>query len=85
MSCCHSRHDGHAAPVQSRSVLTTALKWIGAATALIAIVWLVSERSTPGAWNWAYLVILACPLLHLFMGHHGRKATGDAELQKKSD
>ena len=48
--------------------------WIAAAmTALIAAVFLLREHWGHVAGYWPYLLLLACPVMHLFHGHgrHG--------------
>jgi hypothetical protein len=48
--------------------------WITAAVMLAGVggVYLVQQQWTHLAGNWVYLILLACPLMHLFMhGSHG--------------
>ncbi len=57
--------------------------WIAAAmTALIAAFFLLREHWGHVAGFWPYLLLLACPLMHLFHGHgghgqHRSHGTGD--------
>ncbi len=49
--------------------------WIAAAmTALIGAFFLLREHWGRGAGYWPYLLLFACPVMHLFHGHgdHGR-------------
>nr|WP_310676624.1 DUF2933 domain-containing protein [Burkholderia multivorans] len=45
--------------------------------ALIGGFYLLREHWSHVAGNWVYLLLLACPLMHLFHGHggHGRHGT----------
>ncbi|MEI2677419.1 MAG: DUF2933 domain-containing protein [Burkholderiaceae bacterium] len=46
--------------------------WVAAAmTALIATFFLLREHWSHVAGFWPYLLLLACPLMHLFHGHGG--------------
>lgn len=55
---------------------------------LIAAFFLVAEhRAHLSAWfpYWPYLLLLACPLMHLFMhGGHGRRGHGSSEVSRGS-
>ena len=56
---------------------------------IIAAFFLLTEhRAHLGAWSsyWPYLLLLACPLMHLFMhGGHGHGAHGHSEASSESD
>jgi len=51
--------------------------WLTVAVMLAVVggAYLVQQHWTPLAGNWVYLVLLACPLMHLFM-HHGHGGHG---------
>lgn len=51
--------------------------WMTAAVMLAVVggAYLVQQHWTHLAGNWVYLVLLACPLMHLFM-HHGHGSHG---------
>ena len=55
--------------------------WFTAAVMLAAVggVYLVQQHWTHLSGNWVYLILLACPLMHLFMhgGHGGHGGHGD--------
>lgn len=63
--------------------------WVvaGIMLAVIALFFLLREHWDHIAGNWVYLLLLACPLMHVFMhgghghgGHHGSPSTpGDAD------
>ena len=55
--------------------------WIAAAmTALVGAFFLLREHWGHVAGYWPYLLLLACPVMHLFHGHggHGHHGTGAA-------
>lgn len=58
---------------RSRRPLTVALLMV----ALIVVFYLLREHWGHVAGLWPYLLLLACPLMHLFHGHggHGRHRT----------
>lgn len=58
---------------RSRKPLTVALLMV----ALIVVFYLLREHWGHVAGLWPYLLLLACPLMHLFHGHggHGRHGT----------
>jgi hypothetical protein len=45
--------------------------------ALIGGFYLLREHWSHVAGNWIYLLLLACPLMHLFHGHGGHGGHGD--------
>lgn len=58
---------------RSRKPLTVAVLMV----ALIVVFYLLREHRGHVAGLWPYLLLLACPLMHLFHGHggHGRHGT----------
>jgi len=58
---------------QNRKPLTVALLMV----ALIVVFYLLREHWGHVAGLWPYLLLLACPVMHLFHGHgaHGHRAT----------
>ena len=51
--------------------------WVAAAmTALIAAFFLLREHWGHVAGYWPYLLLLACPVMHLFHGHGGHRHHG---------
>lgn len=51
--------------------------------ALIGVFFLLREHWAHVAGYWAYLILLACPLMHLFHGHGGHHAHGPARPESK--
>lgn len=72
-----------------RAVGRSRSKWIFLFFALIALFFLVSEHQAHLFGALPYLLLLACPLLHLFHGHghHGahRHAEQSAPSEKATD
>lgn len=74
------RPDREHDPVRRKPWLTAALM-----LAVVVGVYLVQEHWTHLAGDWIYLLLLACPLMHLFMhgghgghgNHHGNGGKGD--------
>ncbi len=73
---------GEATPRSRRAWFTAAVM-----LAAVAAVYLVQEHWAHLAGNWIYLLLLACPLMHLFMhgghgshGGHGARHTHDATI-----
>lgn len=69
----------HGAPSGRKPVLVALL-----ALALIVAFYLLREHWGHVAGLWLYLLLLACPLMHLFHGHgghggHGRRASQDPD------
>lgn len=52
------------------------LLWLGLAG---AVAWLVWRHSAHLGEVWPFLLLLACPLMHLFGHRHGSHHGGDAE------
>ena len=63
----------------SRSVKTALLM-----VALVGGFYLLREHWDPVAGNWVYLLLLACPLMHLFHGHGGH-GSHDTPSNKPAD
>lgn len=61
---------GELDPVRRKAWLTAAVM-----LAVVGGVYLVQEHWTHLAGNWIYLLLLACPLMHLFT-HHGHGGLG---------
>lgn len=55
--------------------------------ALVGGFYLLREHWSHVAGNWIYLLLLACPLMHLFHGHggHGGHAAPPADLTNKKE
>jgi hypothetical protein len=66
----------------SRSVKTALLM-----VAAVGGFYLLREHWGHVAGNWVYLLLLACPLMHLFHGHggHGRHGSHDTQSNKPFD
>ena len=66
----------------SRSVKTALLM-----VALVGGFYLLREHWDPVAGNWVYLLLLACPLMHLFHGHggHGGHGSHGPQPNKSAD
>ena len=55
--------------------------------ALVGGFYLLREHWNHVAGNWVYLLLLACPLMHLFHGHggHGGHGSHDTQSNKPAD
>ena len=55
--------------------------------AVVGGVYLLREHWDHVAGNWVYLLLLACPLMHLFHGHggHGGHSSHDTQSNKPFD
>ena len=51
--------------------------------AVIGGFYLLREHSNHAAGNWVYLLLLACPLMHLFHGHGGHGAPPNKPSDKE--
>lgn len=67
----HSSHTPHASQPDSGGLRRRAVRGAIVMTALIALFFLLREHWAHLAGSWAYLLLLACPLMHLFHGHGG--------------
>ena len=77
MDSMDSMHS-HTPPLPARRPVHAA--WVAAAmTVLIAAFFLLREHWGHVAGYWPYLLLLACPVMHLFHGHghHGHRARHD--------
>jgi len=61
-------------PATRSSGLSRPLKYALLMVALIGGFYLLREHWNHVAGNWVYLLLLACPLMHLFHGHGGHGA-----------
>ena len=69
----------HAPNTSAESPRPRRALWIAAAmTALIGAFFLLREHWGHVAGYWPYLLLLACPVMHLFHGHHGHHDAGTA-------
>lgn len=72
-------HPEHAADSSRRYRMGTSLKTALLMVATIAGFYLLREHWSHVTGNWVYLLLLACPLMHLFHGHgHGAHGGHDA-------
>jgi hypothetical protein len=55
--------------------------------ALVGGFYLLREHWSHVAGNWIYLLLLACPLMHLFHGHggHGGHASSHSDINNKKE
>ena len=71
----------HSAPAPTRRPVVVA----AVMTALIGAFYLLREHWAHVAGSWPYLLLLACPVMHLFHGHGGhRHHGGDAKPANRS-
>ncbi|WP_334187096.1 DUF2933 domain-containing protein [Noviherbaspirillum sp.] len=79
----HSEH--HRKPVK----IFTRAKWVWIGFAFIAAFFLWTEHRAHLLGAWPFLLILACPLMHLFMhgghGHHAGHAGHSAARSDKNE
>ncbi len=68
----HDRLAGTRAPSGLSRPLKTALLMV----ALVGGFYLLREHWDHVAGNWVYLLLLACPLMHMFHGHGGHGGHG---------
>jgi hypothetical protein len=64
-------HDGHGTDGEAPSGGSRAGRWIFLGVALIAGYFLLTEHRAHAIQYLPFVLILACPLLHLFHGHGG--------------
>ena len=67
----HTDHDLSPTPFSGSPRPTRALKSAAAMVALIGAFFLLREHWGHVAGYWPYLLLMACPLMHLFHGHGG--------------
>ncbi|MCW5636684.1 MAG: DUF2933 domain-containing protein [Rubrivivax sp.] len=80
MSAHDHTHDANDAPTPVRRVGTSLSRPVKTALLMVALVggfYLLREHWNHVAGNWVYLLLLACPLMHLFHGHGGHGGHGD--------
>lgn len=79
-----TQHEHRAAPTtpfaMSRPVKIALLMAV-----LIGGFYLLREHWDHVAGNWVYLLLLACPLMHLFHGHGGHGARADRQANRPPD
>ena len=68
-------HHEHHKPAPRRPAISAPVKGALLMVAAIGGFYLLREHWNHVAGNWVYLVLLACPLMHVFMhrGHHGHQ------------
>ncbi len=64
-------HHDHASATRGSSGMNRPLKTALLMIALVGGFYLLREHWNHVAGNWIYLLLLACPLMHLFHGHGG--------------
>lgn len=80
MSAHDHTHDASLVPAQARKAGTPLGRPVKTALLMVALVggfYLLREHWNHVTGNWVYLLLLACPLMHLFHGHGGHGAHGD--------
>lgn len=78
----------HTPTLPTEPTRTVRALWIAAAmTAFIAVFFLLREHLGHVAGYWPYLLLLACPVMHLVHGHggHGRHGKPDADPARASN
>jgi len=69
-------HHEHFLATRGSSGLSQPLKAALLVVALVGGFYLLREHWDHVAGNWVYLLLLACPLMHLFHGHGGHGGQG---------
>jgi len=77
-----STHDDPATATRASSGSSRPLKTALLMLAVVVGFYLLREHWDHVAGNWVYLLLLACPLMHLFHGHGGHGGHGSAELRQ---
>ncbi len=67
----NTTRDGHHPVTRKSPELSPPLKTALLMVALVGGFYLLREHWDHVAGNWVYLLLLACPLMHLFRGHGG--------------
>ncbi len=75
-------HPDHLPATRGSSGLSRPLKTALLMVALVGGFYLLREHWNHVAGNWVYLLLLACPLMHMFM--HGGHGHGDHESREAS-
>ena len=72
---------------QEGSALGRPFKLALVMVALVGGFYLLREHWSHVASNWIYLLLLACPVMHLFHGHggHGGHASSPSDLTKRKE
>jgi hypothetical protein len=73
----NTTHPDHPATAPKAVGLSRTLKTALLMVALIGGFYLLREHWDHVAGNWIYLLLLACPLMHMFHGHGGHGGHGD--------
>lgn len=84
----NTSHSEHRSPSSRPNGLGRPLKIALLMLALIGGFYLLREHWSHVAGNWIYLLLLACPLMHLFHGHgghHGQDRQRAAPGKSRSD
>ncbi|HET7794956.1 MAG TPA: DUF2933 domain-containing protein [Rhizobacter sp.] len=80
-----STHLVHSSQPDSGGFSRRAVRGAVVMTALIGLFFLLREHWAHLAGAWAYLLLLACPLMHLFHGHGGHGHHHHDESRRPSD
>lgn len=82
-----STHDDPATATRATSGPSRPLKTALLMLAVVVGFYLLREHWNHLAGNWVYLLLLACPLMHLFHGHRGHVGHGSdgSPLNKPAD
>lgn len=77
-------HDHTTAHLDATTPTGSSKKLIGAVLmlAFIGVFFLLREHWSHIAGYWSYLLLLACPLMHLFHGHGGHGSHRGGSVQK---
>ena len=83
-------HHEHHKPAPRRPAISAPVKGALLMVAAIGGFYLLREHWDHVAGNWVYLVLLACPLMHLFHGHgghggHGGHREQEAQTERPAD
>ena len=70
-------HQDHSPIARKTASMGRPLKIVLLMVALVGGFYLLREHWDHVAGNWIYLLLLACPLMHLFHGHGGHAGHGD--------
>lgn len=72
----NTTHHDHLPAARNATVLSRPVKTVLLMVALVGGFYLLREHWNHVAGNWIYLLLLACPLMHLFHGHGGHRNQG---------
>jgi hypothetical protein len=73
----NTTHQGHSPATRETTGLGRPLKTALLMVALVGGFFLLREHWDHVAGNWIYLLLLACPVMHLFHGHGGHGGHDD--------